>query len=425
MRFLSALTLFLSLTLFSLAADDWNQFRGPTGDGVAPAGSNPPIKWSEKENVRWKTAIHDKGWSSPVVWGDKVWVTTADEMGKSFYVLGLDVTTGKVLHDLHLFDLAADDMNEPKDIRQYNSYASPTPFVEEGRLYAHFGSHGTVCLDTKTGEKIWERRNILVNHFRGPASSAVVYKDWLFLTFDGFDQQFVMCLNKKTGDTIWRKDRALPYQNTGNPMRDNDYKKGFATPAVFEIDGKPQLVSSAAMGTIAYDPATGEELWRVITDGMNQACRPILAHGLIYLTAGSKSSLFAVKAGLAGDLTKTGVAWKFDRSAPTKSSPVVVGDLVYFVNDGGVPHCLDAKTGRVVWKEGSFGGKFAASPIYAGGHIYFCGENGKTYVIEPGKEFKQVAANPLDSGCLASPAVVGNALILRTHTHLYRIEAGK
>lgn len=407
---------------FATAADHWNQFRGPTGDGHAPANSKPPIKWSETENVRWKTAIHDKGWSSPVVWGDKVWVTTAHEMGKSFYVLGIDVTTGKVLHDLHLFDLAADDKQDPKDIRQYNSWASPTPFVEEGRLYAHFGSHGTVCLDTRTGEKIWERRNINLNHFRGPASSPVVYKDWLFLTFDGFDQQFVMCLDKKTGDTVWRKDRVLPYQNTNNPMRDNDYKKGFATPSVFEIGGKPQLVSSAAMGTIAYDTATGDEVWRVITDGMNQASRPILAHGLIFVTAGSKSSLFAIKAGMTGDLTKTGVAWRFDRSAPTKSSPVVVGDLIYFVNDAGVPHCLDAKTGQRVWQEGSFGGKFAASPVYAGGHVYFAGENGKTYVIEPGRQFKQLAANTLASGCLGSPAVVGNALLLRTNTHLYRIE---
>ncbi|HEY2786173.1 MAG TPA: PQQ-binding-like beta-propeller repeat protein [Fimbriiglobus sp.] len=417
---------FLLLTASPLlAADDWNQFRGPTGDGIAPASSKPPVKWSEKENVRWKTAIHDKGWSSPVVWGDKVWVTTAQEKGKSFYVLGLDVNTGKVLHDLHLFDVNPLDTNDPKDVSQYNSYASPTPVVEAGRLYAHFGSHGTVCLDTNTGEKIWERRDLLCNHFRGPASSPIVYKDWLYLTFDGFDPQYIVCLNKKTGETVWRKDRTLPYKNSGNPKTDNDYKKAYATPSVFEIDGKPQLVSSAAMGTIAYDPATGDEIWRVITDGMNEACRPILAHGLIYLTAGSKSSLFAVKAGMTGDITQTGVAWKFVRSAPTKSSPVVVGDLLFFVNDTGVPCCLDAKTGKKYWQEGSFGGKFAASPVYADGRIYFAGESGKTYVIAAGRQYEPLAKNVLDSGCLASPAVVGNALLLRTHTHLYRIEAGK
>jgi outer membrane protein assembly factor BamB len=139
--------------------------------------------------------------------------------------------------------------------------------------------------------------------------------------------------------------------------------------------------------------------------------------------AGHKNTLFAVKAGLTGDVTKIGVAWKFDRSAPSKSSPVVVGDLVYFVNEGGVPHCLDVKTGAKVWQGGSFGSKFSASPVYAGGHIYFFGENGKTYVVEPGREFNPVATNTLDAGGNASPAVVGNALLIRTYTHLYRIEA--
>jgi outer membrane protein assembly factor BamB len=410
---LSSVALLAILTALS-AGDHWPQFRGPNGDGVSDAKS-VPTKWSETENIRWKTEIHDKGWSSPVVWGEQVWVTTAKEKGGDYWAVGLDRKTGKVIHDLHLFTEPP-----PTDISQYNSYASPTPALEEGRLYAHFGSHGTACIDTATGKKLWERRDLPCNHFRGPASSPVVWRDKLFLLFDGFDVQYLACLDKNTGKTVWKKDRALPYRETGRPMVDNDYKKAYATPSVFEVNGRPQLVAPAAMGTIAYDPATGEEIWRVIHDGMNEACRPILAHGLIYLTAGSKASLWAVKAGGTGDLTPSGVAWKKEKAMPTKPSPVVVGDALYLVNDSGIAYCLDAKTGAEVWRE-TLGGKFAASPVYAAGNIYFSNEDGKTFVVAASRSYTPVEVNRLDAGCMASPAVAGDAIFLRTKTHLYCI----
>src|SRR5262245_61305639 len=191
------------------AADNWAEFRGPNGTGLSDS-RNLPVTWSEKENIRWKTAIHDKGWSSPVVWGNQVWVTTAAEDGKRYYAICFDRQTGKVVHDLHLFDEP-----NPPDIRQYNSYASPTPAIEEGRIYVHFGSHGTVCLDTATGKVIWQRRDLPCDHFRGPGSSVCLYRDRLFFLFDGFDRQYVACLDKATGRTLWLKDRDLPYQNTG------------------------------------------------------------------------------------------------------------------------------------------------------------------------------------------------------------------
>lgn len=398
----------------ALAGDSWPQFRGPNGDGVSDA-KGVPTKWSETENVRWKVPVHDKGWSSPVVWKDQVWVTTAHEKGREFYAVCFDRKTGKTLHDAHLFSEP-----DPTDISQYNSYASPTPFIEDGRVYVHFGSHGTACLDTATGNVIWKRTDLPCNHFRGPASSPVVYRDWLYLLFDGFDLQYLVCLDKHTGKTVWKRDRDLPYQDTGKPDRDNDYKKAYATPSVFEVNGKPQLVAPAAMGTIAYDAATGEEVWRVIHDGMNEACRPILANGLIYLTTGSKAGLIAVKAGLTGDLTKSGVAWRMTRAAPTKPSPLVLGELLFMVNDTGTSFCLDARTGQEVWRE-SLDGKFAASPVYADGNVYFASENGKTFVVAADRTFKPVETNRLDAGCMASPAVVDGALFVRTKTHLYCI----
>jgi outer membrane protein assembly factor BamB len=404
---LSFAALFLAASAL-LANDNWPQFRGPNGDGISDS-TNVPTKWSETNNVRWKTQIHDRGWSSPVVWGNQVWVTTAQEDGTDYYAVCLDRKTGKVIYDLKLFHQAAPKPNT----KQFNSYASPTPAIEAGRVYIHFGSHGTACLDTATGKTIWSRTDLPCDHFRGPASSPIIYKDWLYLTFDGFDRQYVACLNKLTGKTVWQKDRDLPYINTGRVERDGDLKKAFATPSVLEFNGRPQLVSPAAMGTIAYDPATGEELWRVITGGMNEASRPILAHGLIYVTAGHISTLFAVRAGGSGDLTKSGVAWKVAKQAPTRSSPLVLGDLLFMVNDNGMASCLNAKTGKELWRE-SLGSRFSASPVFAGGNIYFCSEDGRTFVVAAEREFKLLEENKLPGGFMASPAIAGHDLFLRT-----------
>jgi outer membrane protein assembly factor BamB len=408
MRRLAFLVLALSAGTAALAGDNWPQFRGPNGDGISDA-NGLPTKWSESENVRWKVAVHDKGWSSPVVWGEQVWVTTAHEKGKAFYAVCLDRKTGSVVHDLKLFEAA-----NPTDISQYNSYASPTPAIEAGRIYAHFGSYGTACLDTATGKKLWERTDLPCDHWRAAASSPVIYKDRLFLLFDGYDKQYVVCLNKANGDTIWRKDRVLPYPDNG------DLKKAFATPSVFEVDGKAQVVAPAAVGTIAYDVGNGDEVWRVIHGGMNEAIRPILAHGLIYLNSGHTKHLLAVRAGMTGDLTQTGIAWRADKVSSTRPSPIVVGDHLYMVNDDGVAFCYEAKTGKRLWQE-RLDGKFSASPVFAGGHLYFPAENGKTSVVAASPTFNLVAENRLAAGCRASPAVAGDALFLRTYTHVYCI----
>ena len=415
LRLLPILVLLLWLATTLSAGDFWPQFRGPKGNGISDS-TGLPTTWSETENIRWKVAVHDKGWSSPVVWGDQVWVTTAKEDGKEYFAVCLDRKTGRIVHDIHLFS----EPNPDPKIPQYNSFASPTPCLEDGRIYAHFGCHGTACLNTADGKVLWQRRDLPCNHFRGPASSPVVYRDWLYLLFDGFDRQYVICLDKHTGKTVWQKDRDLPYKRTGRAETDGDLKKAFATPSVFEIGGRPQVVAPAAMGTIAYDPETGDEIWRVIHGGMNEACRPILAHDLIYLTAGSSSTLLAVKAGGTGDLTRTGVAWKVEKTGPGKPSPLIVGDLLFFVNDTGIAFCLDAHSGAKVWQE-RFEGKFSASPVYAAGHVYFPGENGTTFVVAADRTYNLVARNRLDAGCMASPAVAGTDLFLRTKTHLYCI----
>lgn len=388
--------------------DNWPGFRGPTGDGRSTA-KGVPTTFSEKENVRWKVPIHDKGWSSPVVWGDQVWLTTAKETGEELFAVCVNLKTGKIEHDLKLFTVK----NPPK-IAQYNSFASPTPVLEDGRGYFHFGTHGTACLDLKTGKLIWKAEDLPLDHWRGPGSSPVVWGDSLFLTFDGHDKQFFACLDKKTGVVKWKKDRAIKY-----PKNDGDLKKAFSTPQVIEVDGKPQVVSSAAEATIAYDPKDGKEIWTVYHGGMNEACRPIYAHGLVYLTAGHARNLLAVKPG-TGVVPPENVAWKM-KDGPTRPSPVLVGDHLYVVNDEGTAFCVDAKTGKEKWKE-KLADKCTASPILVDGNLICCGETGKIDVIaaDP-KEFSRVATNKLDAGCKASPAAVGDCLLIRTHTHLYCI----
>ena len=389
-----------------VAADTWPSFRGPTGDGVSTA-KGVPTTFSEKENVRWKTAIHDKGWSSPVVWGDQVWLTTAKETGEEMYAVCVNLKTGRVEHDLKLFTV-----KNPSKTAQYNSFASPTPCLEDGRGYFHFGTYGTACVDLKTGKTVWEKAELTVDHWRGPGSSPVVWGDSLFLTFDGHDKQFFACLDKKTGEVKWRKDRAIKYKTT-----DGDFRKAFSTPQVIEVDGKPQVISSASEATIAYDPKTGDEIWTAYHGGMNEACRPVFAHGLVYLTAGHTKTLLAVTPG-KGDLPEKGTAWKM-KDGPTRPSPVPMGDVLFVVNDEGTAFCVDAKTGKERWKE-KLADKCTASPLLVDGNLVCCGETGKIDVIaaDP-KEFNRIATNKLDAGCKASPAAVGDVLLVRTLTHLY------
>ncbi len=396
------------IAFMTRANDNWPQFRGPNGDGQSDS-KGLVTHWSETENIRWKTPIHDRGWSSPVVWGNQVWMTTAYADGKAYFAVCVDRKTGAVIHDLKLFN-----EEKPAFCHPYNSYASPTPAIEEGRVYVHFGAHGTACLDTASGKTIWTRRDLQCDHYRGPGSSPIIWGKLLFLTFDGFDQQYVIALDKGTGQTVWKKDRNIAYATDNG-----DYKKAYSTPTVLMIDGKPQLVSPSAEATIAYNPETGEELWRVRHGGMNEGCRPLFGHGLIYLTTGHTANLLALRPGGSGDVTAN-IAWKMNRSVPTRPSPLLIGDSIYMVNDNGIASCVDALTGKQIWQE-RLGKPSTPSPVYANGCIYAPDEDGRTFVFAASRTYKLITANRLDDGCMASPAIAGDALFLRTKTHLYCI----
>jgi outer membrane protein assembly factor BamB len=409
-----SLLLLVTLSLASAvgAAENWPQYRGPHGNGRAD-NARLPITWSEEKNVVWKTPIHDKGWSSPVVWGEQVWLTTARADGKQMFAVCVDRSTGKVIHDVEVFAV-----KEPAFCHPFNSYASPTPAIEAGRVYVHFGTYGTACLDTKTGRVLWSRRDLHCDHFRGPGSSPILYGDLLIVHFDGVDRQFLVALDKATGKTVWQKDRGIDYQTTNG-----DLKKAYGTPVVIDVDGRPQLISAAATATTAYDPRTGEQIWRVYHGGMNAAIPPLYGLGKVLLCTGDGGlKLLAVRPDGKGDVTKTHIAWTLKKNVPSRSSPVLVDGLLYMVNEGGIASCVDVETGEQVWQE-RISGKFSASPIYASGRLYFFDQDGEGHVIQAGRLYKKLATNKLDDGCMASPAVAGNAMFVRTKTHLYRIEA--
>jgi outer membrane protein assembly factor BamB len=407
-------------SLFALAADNWPQFRGPEGTGHSDA-RDLPLNWSETSNVVWKTAIHDRGWSSPVIHGNQIWLTTATPDGRKLYAVCIDRGTGRVIRDMKLFDVA-----QPQYAHPFNTYASPTPVIEAGRVYITFGSPGTACIDTKSFQVIWERRDMECNHFRGAGSSPIIFQDLLIMNFDGSDHQFVTALDKRTGKTVWRTNRSIDFQDlepNGKPAADGDLRKAFATPHVTMINGKWELISLGAKAAYSYNPFNGEELWRVEERAQHSAStRPVIGFGMIFFPTGfSAGQLLAVRTGGRGLITDTHIAWRMKRGVSNKPSILLIGELIYMVSDAGIISCVEAKTGELVWQK-RIGGEYSASPVYADGKIWFFSEDGKVTVIRHGRTFEQLAENKLDEGFLASPAISGKAFFLRTRTHLYRIE---
>ncbi|WP_339730580.1 PQQ-binding-like beta-propeller repeat protein [uncultured Gimesia sp.] len=390
----------------------WNQFRGPHADGTSKA-TGLPVKWSEKENIVWKTPIHGRAWSSPVVWKDQVWVTTSTKDGKELGVVCVDFNTGKILIDKKIFDV-----EKPQYIDPSNSHASSTPIIEEGRIYLHYGAYGTACLDTKTGKVLWSRRDYPCNHWRGAGSSPIIYKNLLYLQFDGHDYQYVVALDKTTGKEVWKKDRVIDYKT-----KNGDFKKAFATPRIIEYKGRVQLISPAAKATLSYNPLTGDEYWKFNYPQHSAANRPLYDGEKLYIGTGfGKAHLYAVNPGGDGDVTESHVKWIEQKGIPSKPSQLLIDGLLFLVDDKGIASCLETETGKLVWKERMERSSFSASPIFADGKIYANDREGVTRVFVPGKEYKELAANKLDKGCVASLAVAGNSIILRTENNLYRIE---
>lgn len=343
-RFVLALIVIAKVGAHALA--EWPEFRGPFANGHVMAEDSSekiglPTTWSEAKNVRWKTAIPGRGWSTPVIKGGQVWLTTADVDGHDFFVMCIDADSGKVLQNLKLFHC---DAPEPLG-NTVNGYASPSPALEGNRLYVHFGTYGTASLDTSTGEVLWKREDLPCRHYRGPSSSVVLFENLVILTFDGVDQQYVAALDKLTGKTVWRTDRAVKWHDqdvTGKSpeaaqrARDGDMRKAHSTPLVVRLpSGEPLLISGGAMAAFGYDPHTGKERWRIEFDDFSVAPRPIFSDGIAYIVTGNiHTELWAVRAEANGNLTETdNVLWRLKRGVAHTASPILVDGLIYMATD--------------------------------------------------------------------------------------------
>lgn len=408
---------------------DWPEFRGPWGDGRASATGDAktiglPLRWSETNNVTWKTEIPYRGWSTPVVLGGQVWLTTATEDGHDFFAIGLDAETGKIRFNEKVFH--SDNPEPLGNGASMNCYATPSSVIEPGRVYVHFGKFGTACLDTSTGKVLWKRDDLPCRHYRGPSSSPIAFENLLILTFDGADLQYLAALDKQTGKTVWKTNRSVAWNDENVPgqmARDGDLRKAHSTPLIGTVGGKPQMFSTGAKAAYGYDPRTGHELWKVQYNDWSVAPRPLFDQGLVFLVTGlTQRELWAVRPDGQGDVTGTHVVWKFNTHVCKYASPLLVDGLIYMAAEESFVTCLEAATGKLIWTD-RIGGKFAASPVYADGWLYFFDQQGTTTVLKPGRTFEVLAKNTLANGFMASPAVAGKAFFLRTKTHLYRIES--
>jgi outer membrane protein assembly factor BamB len=400
--------LFMTFMPAPKGQQDWPQFRGPTGQGHSTEQSLP-LEWDETRNIAWKVPVPGLAWSSPVVANRRVWITTAVENrgAVSLRLMAFDAATGSQALDVEVFRVGRGAAINPK-----NTHASPTPVVENGRVYVHFGANGTAAL-SEAGAIVWKARFPYESQ-HGNGGSPILYGDLLVFSCDGGDSAFVIALDKNSGKTRWKTWRRTPWD------------QAYSTPLVIRVGERDQIVSVGAYRTAAYDPASGKEIWRVgYADGFSNVPRPVFGHGLVYIATGfQQPSLLAVRADGTGDVTKTHVAWTLTRSAPLTPSPLLVGDDLYVVNDAGIATCLDARTGTVHWQQ-RLRGNYSASPVAADGRIYFLAEEGVTTVIAAGKEFRRLAQNPLDGSTLASMAIAERSIFIRSDRHLYRISEAR
>jgi outer membrane protein assembly factor BamB len=412
------LCIFLFSQLSNAQQSNWTHLRGSKLNGISESG-NPPVKWSADSNIRWKTDLTGKGWSSPVVWGDQVWVTTATEDGKSMNAVCLDFKTGKLVFDLPLF---SPDSVESK--HSINTYAAPTPCIEEGFVYVHFGTYGTACLKTSDGKTVWKRTDLNCKHVQGPGSSPFIYKNLLILHLEGTDVQYIVALDKNTGKTVWRTERPEKVYEPLAPIG----KKAYVTPLIVNVKGRDLLISNGSAICQAFDPLTGEEVWRIVQGVDSTIAMPIEENGLVYFIPGFVDSpdgekyteLIAVNPDGKGDIAKTNVLWKLKVPILQLLTPVVHNGLIYSIDTQNMLSCIDAKTGKVIYSQ-RVKNKHYASPICAARRIYFTSAKGETTVIKEGRNLEIETVNQLPGEVFATPAILRDVILFRTDKSLYCI----
>lgn len=429
----SAVCLICSTCL--VAADvQWPQFRGGPAAGVAPDGPLPD-SWDTTKNVAWKTAIPGLGWSSPIVWGDRVFVTSVVSEGKTedpkkglyfggerakpptdehrWVVYCLDLPTGMIVWERTAFKGAPSAGRHVK-----NSYASETPVTDGERIYAYFGNVGMFCYDMN-GKELWSWKSGSFKTFAswGTAASPVLHQDRLYIQNDNEEKSSLVALDRRTGDEVWRVDR--------------EEKSNWATPFVWVNDRRTEIVTAGKGKVRSYD-LNGKVLWEL--KGMSSIAipTPFARHGLLYVSSGyildKLRPIYAIRPGASGDITlkedqesSEYIAWCNRLAGPYNPSPLVYGDYLYVLYDRGIVACYEARTGKEVYSKQRItsANAFTASPWAYNGKLFCLSEEGETIVIQAGREFKILGKNPLEEMCLATPAVSGDRLLVRTASKLY------
>ena len=410
--------LMVSGVLWSQEPGAWTHFRGSNLNGIS-SEKGFPSTWNDSANIAWKVPESGKGWSSPVIFGKQVWFTTANQESREMRALCVDLETGFTLHDRLMFH-----PEKLYRIHAINSYATPTPAIEEDFIYLHFGRYGTACLNTSTGETKWERTDLQCEHIQGPGSSLMIYRDKLIVHLEGTDHQQILAVDKHTGKTIWIAERPAELYDLMAPIG----KKAFVTPIIANVKGRDLLISNGSTVCIAYDPLTGIEVWRVSQGEDSTISMPVEGDGLVFFYTsfvtgedGKKyAELFAVDTDGAGDIGETHIRWRMKAPILQLSTPVYVDGLLFTVDARGVFYCLDAKTGEVNWSE-NLKGKYHSSPIFADGLLYISSTRGETFVYKAGPEPELVAKNMLEGEIWATPALSGGAILMRTSEYLYKI----
>ncbi len=414
-------------------ASQWTQFRGNAGDGTALKSAKPPTQWNV-EKLAWETAIPGTGWSSPVYESNRAWMTTAistpmsreeiekklagDRMAQiktmastlDLHAICVNLDSGTIIHNIKL-----SSFDDPKAINPLNSYASPTPAIKDGKVICHFGNYGTWCLDEKSGKEIW-KKEFIVKHSVGPGSSPVIVDKTAIIVCDGTDKQFIVGVNLDTGDQLWKTNRP--------PIRANDgeFRKAYCTPLIIEVEGQRQAIIPGAQWIASYDPATGNEIWRVDHGkGFSVTPMPVYESGLVIFSTGyTRPEFVAVDPRGTGDITTTNVVWR-KNNAPTMPSFIANSGRIFAISDRGIMSCLDAKTGEEL-NRGRVGGNFSASPLLAGGNLYLGSREGKMTIMKCSSDLETIGVQTFDSPIMASPVLVGNDLVVRTQKKLVRIE---
>ena len=411
-RLLLLLSLLPASISLASAAEHWSAFRGPAGDGVI--ARQLPVAWGPEKNIAWRAELPGEGWSSPVSTGERIYLTAAipsgDEENPRFRLslLILDSESGEIVKTVPVMEQTDE---RPARIHKKNSHASPTPIIHDGKIYVHFGYQGTACLSLD-GEVLWTNRELYFRPTHGNGGSPVLTNGHLIFTCDGDQEPKIVALNATTGELAWSTPRPVTAKKTFS----------FCTPTVIEVDGQVQVIAPGSDCVLALDPTTGAIIWDVRYVGYSVVPKPCYHRGLVFIsTSFDSSKMLAIRPTGEGVVTDTHVAWQLDRNIPKTPSMLAHGGLVYSISDDGIAMCVDAETGDLVYRE-RIGGNFSASPLLAGNNLYFTSEDGVTTVVRTGQEFEEVGSNDLGERTLASLGVIGDSLLLRTASALYRIQ---